>query len=749
MLDFTKYSLEKKDPIVESQKKLAQHPEKKFPKLLCSQNPLPLEDLQSEEEKLLKQLEEIQQKKKQLEEEKKRRTPEIITFKSYQRGMVTFTLTHDNPSVIELIKKYKGLHNTSHTSFYTENEFFAFKEETETTLPKTEFKNFTQMLQPFWIVTRREKELVVQWNPTTNPDGYYKLLQRYNENNQLESLTQIPGARKLVKHYTIPLNEGWRLYSIQPELETRLLKWESHELLDEVQTEFNKRLRIKTIHTAEDSDVDVTFTHLPTFKNRAHQRVAHEFTDLVDHKSLIAYGTGTGKTAIAIGASIRTQSERNLVIVPGSLRKNWERHIENHTGIKPITLAGRVPTQFDFKTILTQKPEWLIINYEILRTSFKKKEGLIEEQVFPWVELLNLYMPTYVFVDESHYIGTPSSSQSKAVRRIEAPKKMALSGTPIKNRPGEMWAVLNWLYPDQFPYYETFLNQYGFGRSIGTHEAGKLRSLLETIMLKRSRQDISKNLPPVNRIVENFELRGTKTLDKARRIYDRILLGIYEELSHFDPEGIGGQTRTFKHILPKLNAMIKVCAAAKVEITVNRAIEIADSIEEEKWNGVLIFTHFQGTCNTIARHLGNEALSFIERRANKFHLVDMSERMKIVDEFQTNPQKKFLVATEGSAREGLDITKAGVVIFNDLFWNPARHIQCEGRPFYRESDMHGGDSYYLQFEDTIEDWLTELQGIKQNTIDKIVEGKGIEDSITHAIVARLREMFEKRTKGGL
>src|SRR5690606_966087 len=129
-----------------------------------------------------------------------------------------------------------------------------------------------------------------------------------------------------------------------------------------------------------------------------------------------------------------------------------------------------------------------------------------DEPYFPWVEALNLYKFDYIIVDESHYARNPAANQSQALRQLESTYKTTLSGTPIVNRPGELWTILNWLHPEQFPYYETFLNQYGYGRAISDEQAKELRSLLETIMIKRMRKDISKNLPPINRIPETYEM---------------------------------------------------------------------------------------------------------------------------------------------------------------------------------------------------------------------------------------------------
>jgi len=721
------------------------------PLQLLSENPHPLieEEVLFEEAELLKKLTEIQEKKKEIkrikeekEKEELRKKPEVIKFQSFNYGNITFILEHGNPIVVDIINNYNYINSNISTIHI--DKFDEFVKEINDALPNTKWINFDPIYQPYWKIAKRDKNLILQWNPITNPSGYFK---RFENNENKENSSTIPGILLRNKYYEVPFSEGWRLYLIHPEEKSKLCEW-SEGLIEIVKKEFEKRLRVSTIHDAEDSEVDFIFENFPDFHLRPHQRVALEFSDLVDHRTIVAYGTGTGKTAISIADAIRSGAERILFVVPGSVRANWRKHLINHTGVEPIILAGRTPTKEDLKYLMTNHPKYVMINYEILRTKMKvdntKDDIFKSNERYPWVDILNLYRPDYIVVDESHYVRNPTSQQSKALRQLgnKDTMKMAMSGTPIMNRPGELWSVLNWLHPETFPYYETFLNQYGFGRSIGSYEAKKLRSLLETIMIKRMRQDISKNLPPINRIVETFEMG-----EKARRIYDRILEGIYEEFAAYDSQGVGGWIKQYRSILPKINAMIKVCAADKVDHTVERAVEIADSIEEEKWNGILIFTKFRGTANTIARKLGNEAITFVTRTDGGFITMKMEDRMKVVEQFHSDPSIRFLVATEGSAREGLDITKAGVVMFNDLFWNPAAHIQCEGRAFYRESDMHGGDSMYLTMNDSIEEWITELQGIKQNTIDKVVEGKDIEANITNKIIERLRDSFNKKVRG--
>lgn len=716
----------------------------------------------SEEEELLKKLQELRDARDiekariaELERQEKLLGPAEITA-NYDPGtrssVVLLSLDPRRDDILQVIKKHNPSTNIAYLGMQsvpvlTWPDF----EDDINQLKKIKWRNIQHLSEAYWKIKKHQKQLVVQWNPRINWEGNDRML-RNDENNENISLLRIPGTVKnmALKGFTVPLTEGWRLFDIHPDLKSRLCEWESLELLQEVEKEFNKRLRMKAIHTAKDSDVDVTFPHWPEFKSRGHQRVAWEFSQLTGGKSLITYSTGTGKTAIGIGKALITDSPRNIVVCPGALRINWIHHIEKHTGIKPVLLAGRLPTKDDIFAIFSTQPKWIVINYDILRTESKlpREEGnpsMGVETHYLWAELLNKYRPTQIIADEVHYIGNPDSNQSKALRVLrgtEETELMALSATPIKNRPGELWAVLNWLYPDLFPFHATFVNQYGAGRSILPEDAKKLRSMLETIMIVRDRKDINENLPPINRIVSDYQMST-----RGQQVYNRVLMGLWEAMKEYDYANKGGQRKSVNNILEKLNRLIQVCAADKIPNTVDKALELADAMEDDEHNGILIFTRFKGTCCTITEKLqkaGYKALSFVERTRTGFKTLDMEERMEMVKQFQTDPSVRFMVVTSGTAREGLDITKAGAVIFNDLFWNPAQHQQCEGRPFYRESDMHGGDSHYLQFEDSIEDWITDINGIKKNTIEQIVEGKGADFSAISQLLERVKELFIKR-----
>jgi SNF2 family DNA or RNA helicase len=130
--------------------------------------------------------------------------------------------------------------------------------------------------------------------------------------------------------------------------------------------------------------------------------------------------------------------------------------------------------------------------------------------------------------------------------------------------------------------------------------------------------------------------------------------------------------------------MKQVCAIDKVEDTADLATELYDQTDESEDRKVLIFSQYKAVAYAIYQRLADQgALCFVRRGEDSFITADNNERDALVQQFQNDPSIKYLIVTEKTAKEGHNITAAGHVIFNDLFWTPAAHEQGEGRAYGR------------------------------------------------------------------
>lgn len=459
---------------------------------------------------------------------------------------------------------------------------------------------------------------------------------------------------------------------------------------------------------------------------------------------IIADVMGLGKTPQEIAiCELALQSNpkaKFLFVVPATLKINTIRQIRKFTGKQPHVFFNAKPSEQDMEDILFGKEQYYIINYELLgrETEIEHKEyrninGLYtnKENRYFWAELISMANFTIIGYDEAHKLKNVDSNRSKAARSIKHNSVMFLTGTPVINRPGELWPMLNIIDPITYASNERFIKQYTYdGKTARNVE--ELRELLKPIMIRRTKEDIYGDDLPLKRRIYEY----SKLSEKAQYLYDKILAGIYIDLA--------GVHVNVTSILAQIIRLKQVCAIDSLDEVAEKAIEIYDGREKDaKHKKVILFTQFIGTAKKLQKLLGNES-----------HLImglpnmSLNERMEIVDKFQKD-DVPFLVATTLAASEGLDITAAGTVLFADLLWTPAGHEQAEDRAYMRNNDPHGIDAYYFIKENTIMEWIKELLDLKEEVINETVNGvqSSRDTSVANELIKRMREeMFKVRNR---
>jgi SNF2 family DNA or RNA helicase len=263
-------------------------------------------------------------------------------------------------------------------------------------------------------------------------------------------------------------------------------------------------------------------------------------------------------------------------------------------------------------------------------------------------------------------------------------------------------------------------------------------------MIRRTLKDVVKDLPPLNRVPRDVEIS-----EKAYKLYQKVLQGIYEVLAEMSPTE-AGQQKAVQNILVQIGRLKQICAIACVDDTADLARTLYEQSDESDRRKVIIFSQYKAVAYAIWQRLADDGAScFVSRTNNEFITANADDRDRLVQEFQTDPSIKYLVVTEKTTKEGHNITAAGHVIFNDLFWTPAGHDQAIGRAYGRMADMHGVDAYFqkaqlpAEDEESIADWIWGLLGFKQGVIDMTVENihsERTESSIQMQIVEKLKEL---------
>lgn len=716
----------------------------------------------------LKLLEELRQKQKEIEEtlarkraerlakekEAARNKPLVIYVKSINDNRTdSFAyLRASNPDHPKLSEIFPQQWHAGKESYYQylsgwldfvgkvasfENVTIVYQDTTKETI--------SEYLQPWaYQVDIGERYLIMKWNIKTYP--------RYE-------LTSIPGAASKGRIYNFPLQEAWRVYNIlQSEEEKGLQVIYTDSAKSFILEQLQKREELNTIAQKEVYE-PYLMLDMNGYRLKPFQTVALRFQVLADGRFLDADEMGLGKTLVALAYyKLRLEDGEKLstlVVCPAHLVYNWYREIKKFLGqdIRIAVFRGLVPSDFDMARMLDKSEYDIgIISYNIVgkeheiagdininKEGYKVKDEDYKEPL--WARLVNIARFDYIIVDEAHYISNSDSGRSKAVRGLNSRYLAELSGTPLVNRPPDLWPILHLHNRNQFPSEGTFVSTYTIGDRKTPRNVQELRELMKTIMIRRRKIDVIKDLPPIERIPYYHELSP-----KAQRVYNKALLGIYQYI-----DSLGNQwEKSITNILAKINRLKQVCAIDKTSTTADLATELYDQSEGDTYRRTLIFSYFHDTTYKIKTLLSPEAISFLDiTSGGNTKLVSVPERMARSDKFSRDESVHHLVAPLMSTQEGLNITAAGFTIFNDMWWSPKTHHQAEGRAYGRISDPHSVTSYYVLAKGTVDEYIYELNEEKQATFDEIVEGTEVDrqDSIAKRLIEKLREDMFKLKRG--
>lgn len=713
------------------------------------------DNLNNEEQELLDRLREIQAKKKVLLDwenaivedaeynlaQAKKNAPVLVTMQRIENDKLEIAISRQRDDVYRAING----HRTSQLS-YLDNLW---------RIDPTEYKALLQKLSALPnIIFKHEitaEEIISYQAPPhfdvslTNKDIVIKVSAKAN----VYLIRPIPGCTVYPnkKEYHIPLTEAWRIPDRITDADTIRYTAEAHDFVFKL---IENRAKLDII--AKKTEPDEVITLRDGIQLKGFQSVGVEFLEATGGKGILGDEMGLGKTPTSIAVAERLcdrqEGSKILIICPASIKPNWMREIKKFTAFRAYELTGSKPNNYDIIQLIQGGHRYYIINYDILSDVTKIPEKLEVDEVtglnirtapterFLWLDVLNVAQFDMVIVDEAHYIKNIGSNRSRAVRELKAPRFMLLTGTPILNRPQELWPLIKMIDSDAAGAYESFVRHYTIdGKQ--TRNVDELREILKPIMIRRTKKDVLKELPPIERITREYDISTS-----ARRQYEAVLAGFWGDLDKWD--GSTTNTQTITSLLAQLMKMKQVVAWDKVSNIVDLANELYEQSSDDEHRKVIIFSQFVNKPPVV--HEIYNRLNIVPDQKEAVFISgeqDVYARQAIVDEFQTNSKVHFLVSGLKAAREGLNITAAGSVIFADLDWTPANHHQAEARAYGRLSDLHSIGSYYVVGNNTIEEDIMGLLGAKLAIFNEIIEGAEAsrqDSSIAMELIKKLKEM---------
>jgi SNF2 family DNA or RNA helicase len=479
----------------------------------------------------------------------------------------------------------------------------------------------------------------------------------------------------------------------------------------------------------------------------------------LDRKNtLISDDPGLGKTIQALGFINANNFKRALVICPASLRINWSREasrwLVSPWEIKIIHKQKDVAeVNFGIENRLL-----VIINYD--------KIGSIEGQ-----DTLTKLMATdwdVLIVDESHYLKNQKTKRATAVcgsydkkgQVIEyglthkANHILFLTGTPLPNRPKELWTTVQTLDPNglgssfmrfALRYCAAQKGKWGWDFD-GASNLAELQDKLRCFMVRRSKQDVLKELPPKRRQIIELPQNGAEAVIKKQAeafVKHEDAIKTLEESMEI-AEAINA-TEEFEEAARNLGAARKMAfdemskerhqvAVAKIPSVIEHLENILDSTTSK----VVLFAWHHDVINGISQALESKGVTHVIITGE----TSMDKRQEAVDRFQTDPSVKVFLGNIQSAGTGITLTAADIALFAEIDWVPANCLQCEDR-LHRIGTVNPVLIQYLVFTNSIDSKMVNMVVDKMKVIEAALDSQGDMEKIEYQLTPERKGRVNK------
>ena len=400
---------------------------------------------------------------------------------------------------------------------------------------------------------------------------------------------------------------------------------------------------------------------------------------LLQHdRCLLADEMGLGKTVQALSWLASTGLFPALVIPPAHLTRNWQE--ETARFLRLDGAPPRVHVIRGLKPYDLPEADVYVMHYLLLRG---------------WKETLpTLPFRAVIFdeIQELRHTGTEKYSAASLLSE-SCEHVIGLSGTPIYNRGGEIWNVINILDYHFLGDWESFSREwcYGYGNAVVV-KPDLLGAYLkrEGLMLRRTKQEVLKELPPKRRLVQE--------LDWNDKVYARLMEPILPELLRWKSDGT---------LTASARAMLEeqISQRARQATGVAKAPYVCQFVRAllEGGEKVLLFAHHHEVMDIYKKELHAFAPGFITGRETS------AMKDRAVERFMTG--RTDLVCISLRAASGLNLQRATCVVFGELDWSPAVHSQAEDRA-HRIGQEDSLLCYYLVSPQGSDAAMQEALGLK-------------------------------------
>ena len=428
---------------------------------------------------------------------------------------------------------------------------------------------------------------------------------------------------------------------------------------------------------------------------------------------------GLGKTKqvidIAVAKKLQKGYEHCLIVCGvNGLKWNWVNEVHTHSDEEAYILGQRVKRDkitigsnadklTDVERLDSISSYFIITNVETFRNEeiTKKVAALCKSKKIGLIA-----------IDEIHKCKNPGSEQGKGILKLESECRIAMTGTPLMNKPLDLYIILKWLGYEKHTMY-AFKKHYcemgGFGgyEIVGYKNLDELQENLSDIMVRRLKTDVF-DLPEKLYVDEYVDMTAKQAI-----IYKEIAADIKANID---------QIKMSNNPLAELIRMRQatgytgiLSSTIKESAKLDRMVELVeDALENNR--KVVIFSNWTQMTDEIYKRLWEYNPARITGQTSD------ADRQLQVDAFQNNEDCKIIIGTIGAMGTGLTLTAGTVEIFMDEPWSKALKDQAEDR-CHRIGTTENITIYTLMCKDTIDERIHELVQKKGMMSDALVDGQ--------------------------
>lgn len=402
----------------------------------------------------------------------------------------------------------------------------------------------------------------------------------------------------------------------------------------------------------------------------------------------------------------------SLLVVPASLLGNWRSEAARFA--PSLKLRFLHPSETDRQSLaeIAAAPGTELAGTDLVVTTY----AMLVRQT--WLVEMSWRL---VILDEAQAIKNPATRQSRAVRKLPADARIALTGTPVENRLADLWSLFDFLNPGLLGSRKVFQS---FVDSLEAREENPyapLRRLVGPYILRRLKTDraIIGDLP------EKTETACYCSLTRAQvKLYGQVVRTMQRELeSVVDLARRGVVLRSLLRLKQVCNHPSQLLGDGEyTPADSGKFLRLADICEElaERQEKVLIFTQFREIIDPLAEHL----TAVFGRSGLVLHgTTGVRQRRVLVDRFQSDDGPPFFILSLRAGGTGLNLIAASHVIHFDRWWNPAVENQATDRAF-RIGQRRNVLVHKFMTTGTVEERIAVMIAEKQKLADDILAGDG-------------------------